>query len=668
MALRIQVKNLETGELREQIFGMGPILLGRSKICDLSLNDSVLSRQHASLTILSESQIELEDLKSANGTFVKGQRVTKQRLAQGESFNLGQHEIKILGIELKKEVSSEDHTPAQSVITLVPEPSVAREPSMKAQVPVPEELTLKTPVFLKEAPSKSHLQTKDWVQVSLLWKGELVDLQCFDRGEIVTIGEDTSNDFSISLTSLPNIFQFLKILPTGMEVQLHSSMKGLVETKDQVIDLEDLKKNARQTALGLSTHVAFNDRCLIEVGPFAFFIKSTKLSLTAPLTAPLVKDKLYFSILAASILFMVLFLNGIHGLPSPKEALPGTTPENIVSLAPPTEAPQVSPSPSLVPPPPKETKLGEKQSVKTELSGQQGEGAKASGDQGKAGRTTGNVAARARPIGMVTNSNTQLKSIPRGSFGKESDPRLAKAGKSPDQGVGSGTPKPRGTGGQAPSKEIKPNVKVEDLGISGVLSSRSGGGGRGATGGAMEGAGLGGELEGSLEGLERGSDINNRGSGGRGAKGIGLGGGGSSLDVGGLSTKGKGGGQSGFGLGSSGNKGDADVSYSAEDIEVRDGLTREEIERVVKANQDSIEKCYEQALIQAGTALGGRLKIGWFVNRNGNAENIIQQSGISGGDSLFRCIASKISTWQFPKPRGGSGAQVSWPWVFRKGS
>jgi hypothetical protein len=458
----------------------------------------------------------------------------------------------------------------------------------------------------------------------------------------------------------------LKILPTGLEIQLHPSMKGLVETKDSVVELDDLKKTARQTALGLSTHVAFHDRCLIEVGPFIFFIKSTKLSLTAPLTAPLVRDPMYASILAACLIFMILFLNGIHGLAAPEKLEAEKPAENIVSLAPPTESPKPIPSPQ--PMPQKEVKLGEQQSMKADLSGQQGEGAKASGDQGKAGRTNGAAAVRARPIGMVTNSAVPLKTTPKGAFGKEIDRTRAAAGKRPDEGIGSGKAKPKGTGGQAPSKDIKPNVKVEDLGISGVLTSRNGGGGTGANGGAMEGAGLGGELEGSVEGLERGSDINNRGSGGRGAKGIGLGGGGTSLEVGGLSTKGKGGGQSGFGLGSSGKKGDADVSYSAEDVEVRDGLTREEIERVVKAHQDDIEQCYEQALIDAGTGVGGRLKVGWFVNKDGNAENVVQISGIANGSGLFRCLAAKIVTWQFPKPRGGSGAQVSWPWVFRKGN
>jgi pSer/pThr/pTyr-binding forkhead associated (FHA) protein len=232
---------------------MGPVLLGRSKICDVSLADSVLSRQHASLTVKSETEIELEDLKSANGTIYKGNRITKQILNIGAVFNIGQHEIKILKVEIKKTVDSEDLTPAVSSITLVPEPSAIREPSVKqpapapaaAPIPVPEELTLKTPTFLKEGKSKTHFQTKDWVQVSLLWKDSLVDLKCFDRGDIVTIGEDASNSFSISLTTLPKTFNFLKILPTGLEIQLHPSMKGLVETKDSVVELDDLKKTIK---------------------------------------------------------------------------------------------------------------------------------------------------------------------------------------------------------------------------------------------------------------------------------------------------------------------------------------------------------------------------------------------------------------------------------------
>jgi hypothetical protein len=122
-------------------------------------------------------------------------------------------------------------------------------------------------------------------------------------------------------------------------------------------------------------------------------------------------------------------------------------------------------------------------------------------------------------------------------------------------------------------------------------------------------------------------------------------------------------------LGSSGKKGEAAVTYSVEDVQVRDGLTREEIERVVRAHEREIQVCYEKALIQSGKKdLGGRLKVGWFVNKDGRAQAVVEEAGVGDGGHLFGCVAAAIQTWQFPKPRGGSGAQVSWPWFFRKGS
>jgi hypothetical protein len=299
-------------------------------------------------------------------------------------------------------------------------------------------------------------------------------------------------------------------------------------------------------------------------------------------------------------------------------------------------------------------------------SGTQGEGAKAKGEQGKAGRTTGAIHTRARALGIETGK-PKLRSAPKGALGEVKDPNQAKSGLRPDQGIGSGKPKPKGTGQQAPSKDLKPNVKVEDEGVLGALA-KNGGGGNANSGGVLSGKGLGGKLEGSLEGLERGSDLDVKGAGGRGAKGLGLGGGGSSLEVGGLKTKGKGGGESGFGLGSSGKKGEAEVSYSVEEVEVRDGLTREEVERVVRAHQSEIQACYEKALIQSGnTSLGGRLKVRWFVNLNGGTDNVKEDSGLSDGGYLFNCVAQRIRTWQFPHPRGGRGVEVGWPWVFRKG-
>jgi hypothetical protein len=106
-----------------------------------------------------------------------------------------------------------------------------------------------------------------------------------------------------------------------------------------------------------------------------------------------------------------------------------------------------------------------------------------------------------------------------------------------------------------------------------------------------------------------------------------------------------------------------------EEVVVRDGLTREEIARVVRANEHEIRACYDRALIQSGnSSLQGRLEVDWFVNAQGRATNIQRKSGFGADAGLFDCVASRIRTWQFPKPRGGQGAQVSYPWLLRRGA
>ena len=689
MRIVLLLKNLETKTFQELTFDRMPLLFGRSRICDVTIADPLLSRQQCSLEIKDKNKLKLIDLNSANGTLVNGQRITEALLSVDQSFTLGQTEVRIVqfddteeettlediileksaSLQGKTKLKDSEKSPAMvSAESASPEKkakdSSAKDHPAKKQS---DDLTMKTPVMLKGNRLSSAYKTKDWVQVSLLWKGELVDIQCFDQGDIVTIGSSASNSFIVNVPSLPEQFRFLKILNNGVEVQLHPSMKGMVETRNSVRTLEELRQTARQTEIGLATFVQFTDRCLFEVGPFALYIQSVRLSLSSPLTAPLIKEPLFASILTSVFVFVLGFFLFVGQLtPAVEEEKKADEP--VVKLAPPDEKFKAPPPPPPPPPPkPKAVEKGPVATKKQNLSGNQGEGAKSQGEEGRAGRKTGTVPTRARAIGIVSKPQP-IRQAPKGALGDVSDPHQAKKGIRPDQGIGSGTPKPKGSGTQAPSKDLKPNVKVEDMGVLGALAKNDGGGGKAANGGVLSGKGLGGELEGSLEGLERGSEIDAKGSGGRGAKGIGLGGGGSSVEVGGLKTKGKGGGQSGFGLGSSGKKGEAEVSYSAEEVEVQDGLTREEIERVVRSHQSEIQACYEKALIQSGNqALGGRLKARWTINLSGLSENVREESGVSDGGYLFNCVSQRIRSWQFPRPRGGKGVDVSWPWVFRKG-
>jgi len=72
------------------------ITIGRDPDCDLVLpeEDTSISRQHARITLV-DGQFILEDLDSANGTFVNGQQVSKKwQLVDGAEIQFGLHEAK----------------------------------------------------------------------------------------------------------------------------------------------------------------------------------------------------------------------------------------------------------------------------------------------------------------------------------------------------------------------------------------------------------------------------------------------------------------------------------------------------------------------------------------------------------------------------------------------
>src|SRR5688572_5816033 len=69
------------------------IFLGRQADCDLVLTEGHASRRHAKFS-LADGAVWLEDLNSANGTFVNGQRISaKVRLNSGDRLRFDTEEF-----------------------------------------------------------------------------------------------------------------------------------------------------------------------------------------------------------------------------------------------------------------------------------------------------------------------------------------------------------------------------------------------------------------------------------------------------------------------------------------------------------------------------------------------------------------------------------------------
>jgi S1-C subfamily serine protease len=72
-----------------RVAGDGGFVIGRDDECDLVLQDSKVSRRHASLVGLADGGLELRDLGASNGTFVNGARVEATVLRGREQIQVG---------------------------------------------------------------------------------------------------------------------------------------------------------------------------------------------------------------------------------------------------------------------------------------------------------------------------------------------------------------------------------------------------------------------------------------------------------------------------------------------------------------------------------------------------------------------------------------------------
>jgi hypothetical protein len=113
-------------ELRE-----GSILVGRLPECDVMIDDGLVSRMHARLTVRDESVI-VEDLHSTNGIYVNGTRITHSALLrEGDRLLIGTTEISLFEARPDARVTplriKRDEPPRTASVQMMP-PASLRAP------------------------------------------------------------------------------------------------------------------------------------------------------------------------------------------------------------------------------------------------------------------------------------------------------------------------------------------------------------------------------------------------------------------------------------------------------------------------------------------------------------------------------------------------------------
>jgi hypothetical protein len=178
------------------------------------------------------------------------------------------------------------------------------------------------------------------------------------------------------------------------------------------------------------------------------------------------------------------------------------------------------------------------------------------------------------------------------------------------------------------------------------------------------------DIEQAVAGMAGAKVVAGRGGGGLSTSGSGVGGGGTgfghiygagNLDTGGRGSKGHGRGPK---LGDRGER-EVQVSMSTGNGESDGSLSKEQIERVVRAHAAGIKYCYEKEL-QRKQSLSGNVDMFWVIAPDGTVPKANIKASSLGDAAVEGCIIRQIKQWQFPKAPGQT-IVGRYPFLFKGG-
>ncbi|EAU61725.1 TonB family protein, partial [Stigmatella aurantiaca] len=121
----------------------------------------------------------------------------------------------------------------------------------------------------------------------------------------------------------------------------------------------------------------------------------------------------------------------------------------------------------------------------------------------------------------------------------------------------------------------------------------------------------------------------------------------------------------GSGVGTLGGKQSVDVGITSSEPMVMGSLDKELIRQVIQRNRSQIRFCYESQLTKY-PKLGGKVAVKFVINAEGRVVSSDVAQSTAGNAELESCVAGRVRTWQFPKPKGGGVVIVTYPFIFKQ--
>ncbi len=673
------------------------IVLGRILSADLRIDDARVSRIHALLEVKGD-QLVLTDLASSHGTFVNGKKVVESRVKFGDKIRLGFVELRlekgsgnVVLVGLPQNVAASDgvetlidmERPDTGPDTDSSERRLKRSERRK-QDAFPDETRLSDrrdgERRFDEGPSALESVSDDErrvgqqrrkdrrvfditslerriedrrirsgdddilpedlekafeapahareLEVTILWGDYIMDVTNYADPVVLTVGESPRNHYVIPSVGIPDEFPLVTINDDATAyLALTPEMKGTVRARDKLYTVAEIvsEKFVKKTSGYFVVPLKQDDFAKLSIGNINFFVLYVK---PAPRIRPMPlfdRDPMIMRTTIGSVILFLLLMTMTMLMPRPKPVTIEMIPERFAKIV-------IKTRPKV---PPSQDGLTARNEDNKQGGSVMGEGGPPKGEEGEVGRKD-----------LPKKAEKPQSILPR-SKPKEPPAELAK--QNPQSQRVANTKRARSTGllkafSQGISKDVKSLIDKGE--------GPEGPGGFDDFGKAV--AGFRGK---SLEEVG--------GAGGKGLKGVNVGGGGKTVGIDGPSTKGLGRGFYGDGIGEGisgpgrlGQKGEHAINIANENIQILSGLSKEIINAVVKRHQSEIRACYDSAL-QRNPGTRGKIVTAFDIQPNGIVSMANVKESSVGDKALENCILSRIRSWRFPTPEAPVVTQVT---------
>lgn len=614
------------------------VVIGSAMSSDIRIQQNSVSNVHAVVELDDKNVAHIYDMASETGIFVNGQRLVSHTIKSGDEIKIGF---------------------ASLVFSLQPLQESSALPTQKsgARKLFRDEEEDFRPLILED--ERNVIEIFDYppsgrlaLQVAQYWDQVILDVRHYSEQQTLLLGEEQNADFLVP--GFHTAFPFIQFENGECVLSFTEDMEGIVRTKQKLVTLKELKAERRGGG-AYRLPLKSTDFVKLQMKGLTFFVSFTPEPPSLRRQRLFERDPFFMRIWLSSLALSVAFIIAATSMDLPKPLEVAELPPRVATIIfkPVVPQPKVKVEHAETPPvkevehakklpetvkrPPKKTtvaKVGPKAQTKgaekNKPAPKKTENKVAGGDAGEGARAAGNEGRKGRP-NAKPSAVAQEKS--RGN------PNAATAAKSQGQGKG----------------------VVESLtsDLSGAISKSLSAGGKGADAAAGRLRGYGG--------------FTTEGSGGLGNLGKGAGGGGESLDVAGLGTKGLGEGAVGKGLGAIGEGGNImgtgrgrpsiEIGGAQETI-VLGGLDRDLIDQIIKKHSNQLRYCWEKEANAGNPNLRGRILTRFVISASGRVSKAGVENTTMNNANVENCVAGVLVRIIFPEPLGGGVVEVSYPFAF----